>query len=232
MLKRVLTLACAFCAVSSVSQAAVVNGDFSAGLSGYSVTGGPANAAEISDNAGNPFLEVDSFSRIFGDIAVEVSQSFMIDTLAPVLSFDAGLIFAGDDPALQSGFDFGPDVFSVLLDDGSGGNIPTLFTIDEAGASLGNTFPDPSRLSIETLPGGFFDYHFTADLSGYIGQTVELTFLAFSFPDGRISSYGVDNIALSAAPVAAVPLPASLPLSLAGIALLGAVSRRRRGVLT
>lgn len=57
-----------------------------------------------------------------------------------------------------------------------------------------------------------------------------VTFLNFSFMDsGEGASGAIDNIEFQIAGVAPIPVPAALPLLLAGLGGLGLVARRRRG---
>ena len=221
--------------VHATSVDPFVNGDFSDGLNGYtsrrvSIFGENTNTdpvRRIGDNAGNPYLEIDSFSRAFRDLAVEVTQSFVMSSTDTILTFDAGLLSAGDDPAFPNGAQNSAEGLALLFRDGND-DLSVLFSITESGAALGNTFFDPNLLSITDLTSGLFNHRFTADLSAFAGQSVELIFQATSEDDGRVSTYGVDDITFTSATVtpSTVPLPA--PIALLGFSVIGLFSIRKR----
>ena len=106
---------------------------------------------------------------------------------------------------------FGPDVDSVMFDYGFGdpGDVATLSVFDPMGGLLGTT--------LLTSDSGVV----AADLSSF--GTIGSIFFDNTAATGAGYAYG--NISYELA--AAVPLPASLPLILAGLGGL-ALARRRR----
>ena len=112
-------------------------------------------------------------------------------------------------------------------DDGQGGSIS--FTFSQAVSFLGFDFLDDESVTVTdnnnnsavvgTGSGSSFDNFLTA--SGLLGWT-DVTSLTFDFGG---NSGAIDNLEFE---IAAVPVPASLPLMLAGLAGFGFASRRRK----
>ena len=133
----------------------------------------------------------------------------------------------------------GPDGTSVVLMSDAGGNgdvngIDLRFD-DAAAAAVPGSGPLSAgsyRVSqygdVETLPAPAPSVSFGTDLSAFDGSDANGLWNLFVFDDagrdvGRISGGWALNI-----DVAAVPLPASLPLLLAGIGAAAALRRRKR----
>ena len=233
-MKRIKPALAALCLIAmpmfagtSVSATTVINGDFSSGLSGYSVVRcafffcnpDTTGSAVISSNDGDNYLQLLAPSMIFGLGQIEVSQTVAVTADAPVLSFDAGFLESVFDPAAQTsdGID---DYFTLLIRD-AGNNLYSLFTLDSSGAAIAALAPDPSALTINLLTSSIFGVNFEADLSAYAGQDVDLIFIVVSKPDSLVSTFGIDNIEFSP-----VPLPAGIVFLLSAVVSLIGLRRK------
>jgi hypothetical protein len=218
-----------FSMITQASASSIVNGDFSTAVTtpgsvpGFSEEFCPffcgpdtLNASNVATNGSDPYLEVSALAySLMGSATITVSQGFTVMSGQTLLSFDAGITGTGVDGSLGQNTTLGIDSFTALLK--VGGNFQGLFLINETGASLANTNTVPIARSVTAnAPGAFFSHSFTADLSGFVGQSVELFFSANSRPDLKLTDFGVDNVALGALPPV-VPLPAGGVLLITGL---------------
>lgn len=244
MNKLQVNLAVAAIMMATQTVAATVNGDFSDGLTGYTAIANtnlsgpqdPTGFVEVGNNAGNPFGQLTSDQELEALVLfITLKTSFTVTADMPILTFDYGLIFDQANAGIPSDFvpSFNSDRFSVEIRDlDAAGTIfdlglYTLLDRTEAGTVL-DPFGNSSALDpvIGESSDPFFDASLTADLSSLTGRNLEISFGIRDFFDGRQTSYGVDNIQLSAVPTA-VPLPASLWFLIAGLGALGWTRHRR-----
>ncbi|SFR15717.1 hypothetical protein [Poseidonocella sedimentorum] len=220
-------------AIAAPARGAVVNGDFSAGLTGFTAeacafvcTLDPANWISIADAGGNPYLEISTGSTLEGMTYAGVTTPITISATARTLSFDARLISDLTDPG-SSGTSPFVDSLSVFLFD-SALNYTWIFDIESSGATV-DPFANPalSGASLAAPADPLFDWHAEVDLGGFMGQAVSLGIAAFSANDGRSLRGGFDNFTLTGEP-ATVPLPAGLPLLLGALGLTGLLRARLR----
>ncbi|MEM1235388.1 MAG: VPLPA-CTERM sorting domain-containing protein [Pseudomonadota bacterium] len=222
---------------------ATINGDFSDGLNGYTAFADtnlsgpqdPAGFVSVGDNSGNPFGQVTTDAELEALVLfMGLRQQFTVSSDATIFSLDFGLIFERANTTVPSTPSFNSDRLSVVIQDlDAAGTIFDLGVYTLLDSTRDGTVLDPfgnaSGLNVvlDAPTDSFFDASVSADLSSLVGRNLELTFEVRDFFDGRQSSYGVDNITLSADPGAAVvPLPATGWLLIAGFGALGAMRRR------
>ena len=205
------------------AQAQIFNGDFSAGLDGWTVKAFDASFSPIDPT---PFvstvsvggstavkMETGTFSQ--GLRVAEVSQVFALDPAMPWLSFDFTLPTVFPD-ATGTGTSTDSDIFSVTV-------IPNadLVSIDRHGNIT--TGPGIFNITVTDSARPGFDKRLQADLSPFIGGGFPLT-LRFSISqsdDGFLFDPYIDNIKL-----AAVPEPAAIGW-IAGLACTAFFLRRK-----
>ncbi|MEM8979899.1 MAG: VPLPA-CTERM sorting domain-containing protein [Pseudomonadota bacterium] len=207
----------------------ILNGSFDDGLNGYSLeaTGAAVAATSLATVAttslGNNFLSLEARPAT-GGFGVSATQTITIDAMMPVLTFDAAMlsediILGGTPSNLQ-------DALNVAILPQGAASATSLFLLNNS------LTPLVSYTSVSTAPDTVFEtslaaFSVVADLSAYAGQTLDLSFSGFNFESVVTQSFfGVDNIAFSAAPAAAVPLPFSAGLLVTGLFAFGALRRR------
>lgn len=227
-------LAVTLLALAPVGAAAttLTNGDFSSNLDDWDrrvcalfCGADTLDLGQVANNGADPYLQMTAPSDLFGQRQLEVFQRVTIDNTNTLLTFDAGLLSTAPDPAAVAP-NGSKDFFTLNVQTST--DIERLFLLDMDGAEVSSD-PGPVVQSImQNAPGSFFDFRFTADMSALAGQTVDLFFTVASRRDERISVFGVDNIAFSAAPVAPapVPLPAGMALLISGLFVLRRFGRR------
>lgn len=201
--------------VSSSAGDMVVNGDFSAGLTGWFAdgdvaVGGPADSALLGEGSPFPGPPPGLLEQTFTLAADPISLSFEFD-------FDSS-------PGGAAG-SFFDDLFQVEL---IATGLPELFT-DSFG------FPSDAILAVDRFgvfenqgsigAGAVLDNLFTLDLTGLglsAGNELTLTYLMFGGDDGFISVGLVDDASLIT-----VPVPGSALLAMFALAP-GAMWRLRR----
>jgi hypothetical protein len=122
----------------------------------------------------------------------------------------------GPESAISVVFDFVVSSVSLTgLDVGAAG-----FLFRGFDATVGGNLVDAKTAFGDGLGIGEF---FTLDLAGSI-RRIEFSQVLPNYSDG----IAFDNLSFETGDIAPVPLPAALPLSLAGLGMLAAVRRRRR----
>ena len=220
------------CATSA--GAVTFNGDFSNGLAGFDLDacglscGRPTDPFfDILTNGGNPYLGVTTSTSLLGVTQASASTDIQIGTGSNLLRFDAVQFPTRDDPGSRGGSPF-YDALSVLVID-SASRFHFLFDIVAAGAVF-NPFSNPAIGVTQTAPSDpFFDTGVAVDLRAFEGQTLSLGVYAFTESDGVMLYGGFDNFTLTSLGGSTVPLPASLPLLLGAVGLLGLARRRWAG---
>jgi len=178
-----------------------LNGDFSAGLSDWTLEYGT-----VSGGGGYALFQEDPF-----DLSSTLSQQFEIPALALELSFDVTLsaVAGGDD------FGFPADAFTGSLLDPA--NLDPLVS--------NSPFPDFYYLDNtgwEDTVGAVIGSTVILDVSSLRGRDALLSFDLWSGSDGIITAVSLDNVSISV-----VPLPSALMLGLTGIGT-GALGFSRR----
>lgn len=226
---------CLAAATLPASATVIENGAFSDGFTGYDVrrcsfvcVDDGTDSTEIVEGAGgDPFLALRAPSFIFGAGQIEVSQSVTITPLMADLSFDVGLL--SDAPDAVDATSTIEDYFTLLLRTST--DIYSLFRYDVTGAREAptNTLPGLSigETAISNMPDAISSYRFAADLSQFTGETLTLIFTTVSRGDGRVTEFGVDNIAFSGAGITPVPLPAGGALLVVSLATFAGLRRRQ-----
>lgn len=223
---------------------ATINGDFSDGLNGYTTfadtnLSGPQDPTDfvgVGDNSGNPFGQVTTDEELEALVLfMGLRKQFTVTPDATIFSLDFGLISETANTGVPADFvpSFNSDRLSVVIQDlDAAGTIFDLGLYTLLDSTRDGTVLDPfgNASGLDVVLGdptdSYFDKSVTADLSSLVGRNLELTFEVRDFFDGRQSSYGVDNITLSADPsLTPVPLPATGWLLIAGFGALGAMRR-------
>ncbi|MCK9609010.1 MAG: hypothetical protein M0R33_21445 [Methylomonas sp.] len=223
-----MTLYC-YLILSSLSipgQASLVNGDFSNGANGWSVSsfggGDPANFYSIASNAGDAYLKFDTDLYIQGLQALTFKQTLLISAENALFSADIKVFAPTNDSTGNGGNLFQGDVITFSAQAPAIGSKP-FGAVYEISRYFDSATPGGQGIGIITpLSGGFFDFNITADLSAFIGQMTAINLNLLPDDDHKRSSYGIDNVQLSA-----VPLPAALPLYVMGLALLRFTVKQR-----
>ena len=214
--------------------ATVQNGDFASGFDGWEVkrcsflcVEDTTNSASVVPGA-DPYLELKAPSYIFGAGQIEARQSVHVGAEASQLSFDAALLSRSRDIAARNPTPI-IDYFTLLL--GTTTNLYSLFTYDangarEAASNVLTGILSIAPTSLPNIPGAVSSYAFGANLSQFAGEEVTLYFITVSKDDERVTTFGIDNIALTGTPVPAVPLPAGGLLVLTALGVLAGLRRR------
>lgn len=187
-------------------------------LLALSLGGGVADAAVVHDDAATDFT---GEYRGVGQLDV----TFTSVGGSSAISFD--LFGARSVDGFGNGFD---DVFDIIV---NGVTVFSgLFNMSGGGISTVATNTESWAWSTVTNPGGFFEGGVTS-VSGLVTLIAGAnTFsVVFSSPDASNSGnqgVGDESWALNNLDIAAVPLPAALPLILLGLGGLAGLSLRRR----
>ncbi|MCQ8186597.1 hypothetical protein, partial [Parvularcula maris] len=189
-MKTLAILAAAGLTAFGSSQAAIVNGDFSAGGTGFFVfeEGGtvvfPDGAATLATDPGLGFdVLVASVSQ--GDDGLFTFEpGIIVPDDATALRFDILQAAAVSDPAEEGLLAFRPDALGVSLLDAED---PLLDVFDFFEAGDTGTF--------------------TLDVTSLEGRTVALFIDLFDEDDGFDTSFTIDNIAFVTEDLSPVPLP-------------------------
>ncbi len=196
--KWALVLGVGLLLAGPASAVSIVNGDFSAGLTGWTVSG------PVTESGGQAILEKDPDFPL-----ATLEQAFTVpaDALSLSFTYDITLI-----PSTALAL----DVFQAMLAPTGSAPGSGLFFMD----LLGLQSYDPAEVSVvgDTV---------TLDVSGFVGQDVLLSFwlLGSQAADYELD-VAIDDVALALAP-AVVPEPLTLLALSAGVAGLGGYLRRR-----
>lgn len=210
--------------------AAVVNGDFTADLSGWTIDAlarfgappitDPSPYITTTGYGGSPSVRFKTGSYDQGLVQASLSQEFAITAAAPVLGFDFTLPVVIPD-ATGSGASSDLDSFAVSITNYD------LLIVDRNGPRVNPySVPGPLHptLSAASLPG--YDYHLSVDLSPYVPLgRIFIAFYVSQTDDGEQFDPYLDNVTLSP-----VTKPVPLPGALALLALPLAALRRCRRV--
>jgi len=187
-------------ALPALADPSLQNGDFSAGLSAWTLEYGA-----VTDGGGFALFEEDSAS-----LSSTLSQQLTIPALAMQLSFDVLFSSAG-------AYDFStwPDAFTACLYDNpldlnpliSNPGYNDFFYMDHTGV-------------VETVES-FDGTRVTLDVSAFRGMDAYLVFDLLASDDGMTTSVTLDNVTIST-----VPAPGALLLGLVGMSAVGGVWRR------
>ena len=193
---------CVLCTDLSVPVgAALINGDFSSGLTGWQVDSGM-----VSDGGGFTFFEEDQ-TQILSTLV----QAFNLPADVLSLSFDLLFSSAPGGPDLATF----PDAFSVSLLN------PVTFAPFVSSPSRSDFYFIDNSGVVETIASTVGD-SIRVDLTGLGGMDVALFFDLFGGDDGMISSVELDNVM-----VEVIPEPASFLLMTLG--MFGLVRGHRTG---
>ncbi|MCQ8186488.1 hypothetical protein [Parvularcula maris] len=209
MIKTLTAIALTASASLGIGQAAIVNGDFSAGSTGFVTF---EDGGTVSISGGTATLSTDA--GLGADVLVaSISQgddgSFTFDPGLLVPSNAVSLVFditqaVADVDALEDGTSFFGDSLQVLLAD-SEDLLLDVATFIEAG-DVGS---------------------FTVDISSLQGRTVALFIDLFDEDDGFDTTFSIDNIAFVLDDVVnPIPLPGAFVFALTGF---GGLLLRKRG---
>lgn len=228
---RAILTAAALCCATTTAQAAPLNGDFSAGLNGYTLDacgltcGRPTDPfLSIAFDGANPYLRVSTSTSLLGVLQASAQTDIDVTASANRLTFDAVRFPTLPDSGSTGASPF-DDALSVVVMDAAL-SIYFLFDILATGFEF-NPFGSSAFTTTQTAASdAFFDTGVSVDLSAFEGQTLSLGIFAFSESDGEILTGGFDNFVLSGTPAAAIPLPAGLPLLLGALGIVGLIRRR------
>lgn len=203
MVRKVVTvvLVCLLCAPLAIAAPSVSNGDFSAGLTDWTVEYGT-----VTDGGGFALFEEDAF-----ELSSTLSQVFTLSAGAQVLSFD--IVFdsalGGDD------FGFPPDAFTASLLD------PLTWDPLFFNPTYTEFYYQDNTGIVETV-ADITGNTVSLDVSSMAGYgDVLLSFDLWGGDDGMITAASIDNVSVSV-----IPAPGALLLAGLGASLVGAVRRR------
>lgn len=214
-------------ALSMPVQASLVNGDFSNGLNSWTLSsfGGGSdltNFYSIADNAGDAYLKLDAGAYIQGLQVLTFKQTLSIGPENALFSADIKVFAPTNDSTGNGSNLFQGDVITFSAQAAAIGSKP-FGAVYEINRYFDANSPVGQSIGVITpLSGGFFDFNITADLSTFIGETTTISLNLLPDDDHKRSSYGIDNVQLSA-----VPLPATLPLYVMGLAFWRFASKQR-----
>lgn len=213
-------------ALNIPAQASLVNGDFSNSTNGWSISafggGDPANFYSIADNAGDAYLKFDTGAYIQGLQVLTFKQTLSIGPENALFSADIKVFAPSNDSTGNGSNSIQGDVITFSAQAAAIGSKP-FGAVYEINRYFDANLPFGQSIGVITpLAGGFFDFNITADLSAFIGQSTTISLSLLPDDDHKRSSYGIDNVQLNA-----VPLPASLPLYLMGLAFLRVITKPR-----
>lgn len=178
------------------------NGDFSAGLSAWTVEYG-----RVADGGGFALFDEDPSS-----LTSTLSQQFTIPSAASEISFDVLMASLGTyDPATW------PDAFTACLYDNPVDLNPL---ISSPGYS---DFFYTDHTGIVESVGSFDGTHVTLDVSAFRGFDAYLVFDLLASDDGMATTINLDNVNVSV-----VPVPGGVFLCLVGLGVTGLCGRFRK----
>jgi hypothetical protein len=225
---RTALAAAALLALPAISHAAITNGGFESGTTGWTETGGSGNFGAVISLPGQ-FEDINPTEGLhFGVIATDgpiaapsvqtdgISQSFTISGDSPFLVFDYRFLTDGyNDPF------FNPSATAILTP--SLGAPITLFAISrndlQAGGD-GDLLAGASYLDVQTIGQSIWQT-LSTDLSSYAGQSVTLSFSVNNGGDTDylfVSKLAIDDVRTSATPV---PEPGTYAMAIAILSLVG-----------
>lgn len=190
----------------SVASAAptLQNGDFSGGLTGWTVEYGT-----VTDGGGYALFQEDTSS-----LSSTLSQVFNLPVGSQTLSFER-VMTSGGSPTFVSW----PDTFTASLLDP--------LTFDPLIANPGVTeFYSLDNLGNETTVGLVAGNTVTLDVSALAGKDVFLSFDLWGGDDGMSTIVKLDNVNVSG--VSVVPVPGALLLGFIGTSLVGWLRRAKK----
>jgi len=199
-----------FPAPSAVADPAIVNGDFSAGLTDWTVEWG-----DVTDGGGFALFQEDvpEFPGDLPDISSTLSQAFTLPGQALFLSFDLAMTAEGNPDPLAW-----PDAFTASLLDG--GTLDPLVSWDPFVTEF---FLFENTGLMETAVGvAVAGDTVSLDVSAWAGQDVLLSFDLWAGEDGMTTTAALDNVNVSL-----VPVPGAAVLGALGLAS-GLVGLRRK----
>lgn len=229
---RLLLAAWIACAATP-SLATTVNGEFNDGLNGWTVEG----LDSTGYSAINPFLAsasgtADPFAKLItpfassGFLAERIIQTVSITALNYILRYDLDLVSTANDPSNPNGSGKGDLLLSGLRTSTDEFFISRVRAFDGLTEALGQPLSGTGLITQVGAINSNFSYGVEVDLSSYIGTSLDIFFTAALTADGKITTFGVDNVALIGSAIPAVPLPSSILLL--GFALPGLWSLKRR----
>lgn len=242
MFSRTLTTA-ALCLFTLSANAAVVNGTFSDGtptapFPGWSFNVAPLGGAvptatplaQIADAGSDPYAALKTPFLSSGFLYEEMFQTVTLTSGAAILSYDLNIDGTTTDSSDLAGTGNRDLLLTGIRTSADQIFLSRLRISDGLTRPIGQPDEIFDLISTITPTNSGFAHGVRVDLSAYIGQEVEIFFRAVSFSDGKLTTFGVDNVTLSAAAVdpSVIPLPASLSLMLLGAGSLLVVRRRRR----
>ena len=191
--------------LTSFAGPTLQNGDFSAGLSNWTVEYGT-----VTDGGGYALFEEDAF-----DLSSTLSQVFTIPALALQLSFDV-LMYSVEDGYESPSF---PDTFTAALLDPVTFDpfiswdplVTEYYLLENTGAI--------ETASAVTILGNTV----SLDVTNWRGQDVFLSFDLWGGDDGMFTTVSLDNVNISV-----IPAPGALLLGFIGTGLVGCLRRSRR----
>lgn len=217
--------------VGGAASASVVNGSFTSGLDGWSSSTTLFPLAEVDPSPfiatttdADPYAALVASSTVAGSqvnvLFSTMSQSISVAADTYLLGFDLGLIGQTTDPNSSPSI-FNDNLIVGFDDNGLFRRILNLRF--DTGLELNrfngaNDFTGPKTQT--TAMNAALDYGVEVDLSAFIGSTLDLQFRVGPAADGKISTFGVDNVRLGGVPISPVPLPAGSVLLLSGLGLL------------
>lgn len=229
-------------AAAAVITNPLINGDFSIGTTGYIIEdcassnsctpddpGNSPTTSGIVDNAGNPALLLSGGASGLGSttsrLFTQARQTVSITEHSRFFSFDSGILSTAVDSDVSPDPRF-PDalLLSLRYDDVS----ENVFVLNGNGAfDLGQNRTNAYEDSVEDIDDGALDHRYMIDLLPLVGMEVEIALVAFSEPDGFITTFAADNLTLTGPDKVVIPLPPALLLGLIGPAALLLAARRR-----
>jgi|GEM_PF-5465616 len=208
---------------------AIINGDFVAGLTGWTASaigdfGNPLNPnafISVVPLGSNNVAQFETGAFSDGLFIATLEQTFTVTANKPRLSFDFTLPNAVADP---TGTGASPFLDSLFVSLGSGFDFFDLLLMDQFGvlADPFGTAPGVVTLGVPIDP--LFDFNFTADLTSLVGESVTLFIDVINEDDGfQFASPKLGNLATVATSLQR-PIPEPGSLWLLGLGLLGLLS--------
>lgn len=206
MVRKIVTvvLVCLLYTPLAIAAPSVSNGDFSAGLTDWTVEYGT-----VTDGGGFALFEEDAF-----DLSSTLSQVFTLSPGALALSFD--IVF--DSAPGGADWGFPPDAFTASLLD------PLTLDALIFNPTYTDFYYQDNTGLVETV-ADITGNTVSLDVSSLAGYgDVLLSFDLWGGDDGMITSASIDNISVSV-----IPAPGALLLGMIGSGLVGVWRRSRIG---